>query len=166
MKAYMEQLIDYNYWANGLILKYAEMLSAENFVGAELEGQQSLRDILCHIMFAERIWLNRMQGITMPMEEMKKIFAPASYPDIEKLLKDWFDLELEMRSFMGKFTELTYNEEFSYQRSDGSSLTDRYGDIFTQLVLHGMQHRAECALILTSLGHSPGNLDYITYLRP
>ena len=166
MKAYMEQLIDYNYWANGLILKFAETLSAENFVGAELVGQQSLRDILCHIMFAERIWLNRMQGIIMPMEEMKKIFSPASYPDIEKLLKDWFDLELEMRSFMGKFTELTYNEEFSYQRSDGSSLTDRYGDIFTQLVLHGMQHRAECALILTSLGHSPGNLDYITYLRP
>lgn len=166
MKAYMEQLIDYNYWANGLILKYAERLPAEKFVEGELKGLQSLRDILCHIMFAERIWLNRMQGITMSMEEMKKIFTPDKYPDIEKLYKDWFDLELEMRAFMGELTELTYKEEFSYQRSDGSSLTDRFGDIFTQLVLHGMQHRAECALMLTSLGHSPGNLDYITYLRP
>ena len=41
----------------------------------------------------------------------------------------------------------------------------RRADIFTQMVLHGMQHRSECAVILTNLGHSPGNIDYIVYLR-
>ena len=31
MKAYFEQLMDYNYWANGLVLKYAEQLPQDKF---------------------------------------------------------------------------------------------------------------------------------------
>jgi uncharacterized damage-inducible protein DinB len=166
MKPYLEQLMDYNYWANGLILKYGEKLPSEQFVEETSHSQSSLRDILSHVLFAEWIWLDRMQGKTMPLDEMRKIFIPDKYSDIKSLYEDWFDLELRMRDFMAELPATDYKQEFSYTRSDGTDLNDTYADIFTQLVLHGMQHRAECALILTGLGHSPGNLDYLTYLRP
>ena len=61
MKTYIEQLIDYNYWANGLILKYAEKLTPAQFVEENSYSHQSIRDILAHVMFAEWTWLNRMQ---------------------------------------------------------------------------------------------------------
>lgn len=166
MKEHIEQLIDYNYWANGLILKHAEKLAEEQFLESVMEGQNSLRDILAHVMLAEWFWLDRMQGRSRSLDEMRAFFNAEKYPDIKSLYDDWFDLELRLREFLAELAQEDLGEEFEYQRSDGTALKDSYADVFTHLVLHGMQHRGECALILTSLGHSPGNLDYMNYLRP
>jgi uncharacterized damage-inducible protein DinB len=38
-------------------------------------------------------------------------------------------------------------------------------DVLTQLLFHGMQHRAEMAQMLTEFGHSPGNIDYLIYIN-
>ncbi|HKJ26645.1 MAG TPA: DinB family protein [Anaerolineales bacterium] len=166
MKAHLEQLMDYNYWANGLIMKYAEKLSEEDYTEKVAYSRGSLRDVLSHVMFAEWTWLDRMQEVSMPTEDLRRAFNPERYPNIQGMYEDWFDLELRMREFMAELPEAMYSQEFTYKRSDGTEFTDTYADIFTQLVLHGMQHRAECALILSEKGYSPGNLDYITYLRP
>lgn len=166
MKAYIEQLIDYNYWANGLILKYAEKLTTAQFQDDNSYSQQSIRDILAHVMFAEWTWLNRMQKQAFTLEKRRKVFDPDLYPDIKSLYKAWFDLELRMRAYLAEFTDKQLLETCRYQRSDGVEFENRFVDIFTQLAFHGMQHRAECAQILTVLGHSPGNIDYIVYVRP
>jgi uncharacterized damage-inducible protein DinB len=38
------------------------------------------------------------------------------------------------------------------------------GMTITHLMLHGMQHRSELALMLTGFGHSPGDIDLVFYL--
>jgi uncharacterized damage-inducible protein DinB len=35
--------------------------------------------------------------------------------------------------------------------------------ILQHVILHGMQHRSEAAMLLTRYGQSPGNLDFIFY---
>jgi uncharacterized damage-inducible protein DinB len=166
MKAYVEQLIDYNYWANGLVMKYAEKLSAEQFLQEHSYSQNSVRDLLAHVMLAERTWLDRMQGKSRVLDEFKKFSNPDRFRTIKTLYGEWFDLELQMRDYLSGFSEKKLLEEFEYLRSDESEHQNRYLDIFTHICFHGMQHRSELAVILTNLGYSPGNLDYIAYLRP
>ena len=162
MKAYIEQLIDYNYWANGLILKYCEKLPAEDFTKENEYNPESVRNILAHIMLAEWLWLDSMQRV---LNEFRKLFNMDRYPSIKECYDEWFDIELRMRDFLAGMPEKELTETFKYSQSDGTEREDRYVDIFTQLTLHGMQHRSELAVILTKLGHSPGNIDYIVYLR-
>jgi uncharacterized damage-inducible protein DinB len=165
MKAYIEKLIDYNYWANGLVMKNAEKLTDEEFRQENGSGLDSVRDILAHVMLAEWLWLERMQGKSRILDEFKKFFKLERYPTIKECYDDWFDIELRMRDFLANMPEEQLTQTFEYARSDGSEYENRYIDIFTQLILHGMQHRSELAVILSKLGHSPGNLDYIVYLR-
>ncbi len=165
MKAYVEQLIDYNYWANGLIMKFVEKLSAAEFIQDISYSQNSVRDILAHIMLSERLWLDRMNGKSRVLDEYKKFSNPSRFGTLKTLYNEWFDLELRMREFLANMSAEKLTEGFSYQRSDGSEYENSYLDVFTQLVLHGMQHRSELAVILTNLGHSPGNIDYSVYLR-
>jgi len=47
----------------------------------------------------------------------------------------------------------------------GYDATLPLGETLSQVVLHGVQHRAEIALALTERGCSPGDLDYLVYLR-
>jgi len=166
MKDFNDQLMDYNYWANGLILKYTEKLSKDQYLKSISPFQYSLRDILCHTMFAETLWLNRMQGQTMSRDQQREFFQNENYTNLNTLYEDWFDLELRMRAFLGEMNDERLREAFSYSRSNGETHNHRFVDVFTQLVFHGMQHRSECAVILTEFGHSPGNIDYIVYLRP
>ncbi|HZG69520.1 MAG TPA: DinB family protein [Herpetosiphonaceae bacterium] len=52
----VKTLFDYNYWATTRVLRAAEHIRQDQFV-APLSGQTaSLRDVLVHIMSAERLW--------------------------------------------------------------------------------------------------------------
>ena len=46
MKDHILKLYDYNYWANGLVLKYVEKLTQEQFIQGDAHSQGSVRDIL------------------------------------------------------------------------------------------------------------------------
>jgi uncharacterized damage-inducible protein DinB len=45
----------------------------------------------------------------------------------------------------------------------GESTTIHIWRVFQHLILHGMQHHTEIAQLLTSKGHSPGDIDFIFY---
>jgi len=163
MKATTEQLMEYNYWANGLIIKHTEKLTPAQFLEQVPFLQSNLRDILSHTMSAEWSWLLRFEGTEMSLEERREFFSPEKYTTLQQLVGDWMEVELRLRDFLGKLDEDQLGSLFRFKVYDGRVFEYRYVDIFTQLAFHGMQHRAECAAILTDMGHSPGNIDYIVF---
>jgi uncharacterized damage-inducible protein DinB len=52
--------------------------------------------------------------------------------------------------------------EFAFQA--GAPLRLPMWQTLTQVMLHGVQHRTEAAMLLTRAGCSPGNMDYILWL--
>lgn len=152
----MRLLFRYNEWANVRLLEAAAGLS-----DAELEQEiqpalAGVRPILTHVLGTQLHWLSLWQGLTddrnpeMGIAELRAAFdrchgrlaeliASLTEPGLARREKWWarwgVDDELDCASTM------------------------------LQVVNHGTQHRAEIAVILTALGHSPGDLDILNYLR-
>jgi uncharacterized damage-inducible protein DinB len=152
LKETLLKLIDYNYWANGLILKFAEKLSNEQRSQKTAHSHSSLHEILIHIMFAEWVWRLRLTGNSPDFAMIKSQLRSEDYFSLKEVLEKWFDEELLL-------------ETFTYTTTRGEEFKNVYYDIFTHLVFHGMQHRAEAASILHNFGQSPGDIDFLRYLR-
>lgn len=165
MKTYFEQLYDYNVWANGLVLKYSQRVPEEQLTQDTTHSFGSIRDTLVHILAVEWLWRERIQGNPITVDEVMGKMKPEDFPTMDALYHRWFDEELAMRNFLGDLSEPGLWETFKYVNIVGRHLEDTRADGLTQLVMHGMQHRAEVASILTDFGFSPGNLDYYLYLH-
>jgi uncharacterized damage-inducible protein DinB len=165
LKEYVVTLIDYNYWANGLILKYAERLKPNEYAQKNAYSHKPLQEILVHIMFAEWVWRERMLGNSPDLAAVSTQLRPVEFSSLDKLLEKWFDEEIQMREFVDQLSEEKLSETFTYTTTQGDEMENIYLDIIMHVVFHGMQHRAEAASILHGCGHSPGDIDFIRYLR-
>ena len=79
----------------------------------------SVQGILLHVLFAETLWLKRMQGEEFDFQAVKNSFNPEIYPTTKEIYERWFEEELRMRAFIGEMTD----EQFS---QDGSLHSKRW----------------------------------------
>ena len=154
----IRMLYEYNCWANQRILGAAAGVSDAQFVSARL-GYCRLRDTLVHIFSAERRWRLRWQGV--PDTSM---VDPEQVLTLSALRELWEAEQPQMQAYLGTLPDDEFAEVFSYQRSNGSVMTSTRWAALAHMVNHGTQHRAELALLLTELGHSPGNMDLNVFI--
>jgi uncharacterized damage-inducible protein DinB len=160
-KSEIELLYKYNYWANQRIQAKAGLLSPEQLDTSLVPGYGSLLDTLAHQLGAEIIWLTRLtQGVTLP-----KVPGREEYPDLPAILKRWQEQEQSMRAYLASLTEEALAQPFRYVNTKGNAYEMPRWELLMQLSNHGTQHRAEEAMLLTYFNHSPGDLDFIMFLR-
>ena len=152
-------LYQYNQWANAKILNAAANVTQEQFVAPGSFPHGGLRGTLVHALFAEWIWRTRWEG-TSPTSRLK----PEGFPTLESLRTRWLEEEKQLMGFVDAVTEERLNNTFEYRNTSGKPFTKILWQVMAHVVNHGTQHRAEAAAILTDLGHSPGDLDLISFL--
>ena len=158
---HVRTMFEYNYWTNRLILDKAEAVTKEEFLTSTRFPRGSMRDTLTHIYYAEWIWRKRCQG----QSPVAKVPTAQDFPDLTALRKAWKDEEKAMREFLGGLSDETLLDMIAYTATSGKTYGYKLVDILTHVVIHGMQHRAEVAQMLTELSQSPGDIDYILYKR-
>jgi len=84
--------------------------------------------------------------------------------DISALRAAWERLDADMNAYVAGLDEDALLELASYRSFYGSEGSYSRKDMMLHQAFHSHQHRAEAALILTQLGHSPGELDYGDYV--
>jgi uncharacterized damage-inducible protein DinB len=160
-KTELQFLMDYNYWANGLILHTAAQASAEQYTATIAVSFGSLRGTLLHILGAEIVWRLRIQGDILPY----KMVGEDEFSTLAQLVERWAAEEGAMRAFLAGLDYDGANQIIQYKNSRGVAFQNPLWQILAHVVNHGTQFRSEAAVILTQLGYSPGDLDLIYYIR-
>ena len=162
MKQTITKLYRYNYWANHLILEKAAQVTETQFTEPTAFSAGSLRRTLVHTLSAEWIWRSRCQlGVSR-----SAMLQEADFPTLAAITTRWQEEEQAMLSYVETVTDADLSQTITYTNTAGTvSYETLLGDILHHLVLHGMQHRSEMAAMLTSFGQSPGDIDFIAFLR-
>lgn len=158
---HVRSLIQYNRWANERVLAAAAGLSDEEF-GRQVAGSyESPRLTLIHVVRVQAWWLSVINGkpeIVTPPEGYERM-------PLEEIRR-WFERShADLAAFADGLTDRRLSAEVSaYHPGEKREYRWPSWQLATHLVNHGAHHRAEAGLMLASLGHSPGDLDFIYFL--
>ncbi|MBV6394835.1 MAG: hypothetical protein HFACDABA_00405 [Anaerolineales bacterium] len=160
-KQNIQLLFHYNSWANERILRAAERVTAAQFIAPSDFPHGGLRGALVHTLFAEWLWRRRCEGVS-PTERLKD----EDFPTLAVLRDRWKQEETKLNLFIESLTDSQLNSPLEYKNTQGVAMREPLmWTLLAHLVNHGTQHRGEAAAILTQLGHSPGDIDLIIFLR-
>jgi uncharacterized damage-inducible protein DinB len=137
-------------WANQRILETLQSMKGEN---------QEVCRLFSHILFAEKVWITRLQGLD------------------SSRLPIWSDVDIEvcadlvmqnnesLTTFLASLSNTDLDKLISYSNSKGKEFKNSVRDILTHIALHGQYHRGQINLRLRADGFEPVNLDFITFVR-
>ncbi len=167
---YFRLLLDYNSWANSVILSRAGEASRADYL-ATVDGLSfgGLHATLAHILTSEIIWLSRWTGEPQPewagAVRQPGAIAATVVPTLEELAGLWRDADDRLREFALAMTDETAAAVIEYRDLAGNPHRQPLSELIAHVVNHGTQYRAEAAVRLTQLGLSPGDLDMAPFLR-
>ena len=151
---YLVKFIDYQIWADNLLIEELKKLSDEQFTKV-FEGV-SVEDNVSHIIGTFHLWLNRMKGVSL--EEFPHLEKEMSR---EELLKLGQTCNEEIR--------LYFNDEIIddviYRTTKGKKYLNSKEDILTHLVIHTAFYRGQIKMALKLMGIEISVNDFIHFRR-
>ena len=156
---YIRTLYQYSAWANRRILDTAAGLALGQLTEGAGASYGSVRDTLVHTMSAQWIWLQRWKGVSP-----RAMLRAGDFPDLDAIRTHWAALERETRDFVDGLGEAQLARVISYTNTRGEEWAYPLWQMLIHQVNHATQHRSEAAMLLTQMGHSPGDLDLLVYM--
>ena len=153
---HIRSLCEYNAWANEHVLDAASSLDEDELAKELGASFGSVRGNLLHVLWAEGIWLERFTG-------GDAADVPRATAGIAAVRETYAASSSELSRFVSALTEENLGEKLAYTDTRGNDFEPPLWQPLVHLVNHGTHHRAECAMLLTSLGHAPRQLDYIFF---
>ena len=141
-------LIAATIWADDKLLAAAGGVSAEQYGG--LSAQFS------HMLGTQRYWHANWTGGSYEQPELAT-FAHAR--------EGYAASHAALSSYAAGLTQAEWDRTEQWWLRFGRQERMALGESITQVFCHGVQHRSEIAVTLSSWDRSPGDLDYLTYLK-
>lgn len=155
-------LFAYNYWATDKILAAANQIPFAQFIAPVVPdpGHGSLRGTLVHMLDVERGWRYVAQE-----REAAPDLVESDVEDVATLHASWREERALMQRHLDTLTEAHLNNTLKFVNDRGEPRERIRWYMFVHVVNHGTHHRSEAAAMLTGYGHSPGELDFMVFLR-
>lgn len=147
-------LLDYLYWVRDRILVACGPLSESEFNSDATMVTRSLRATLVHQLENEWAWRIRLTEGTFPSGDL----IPADSPTLEALARHWHREEQALRTWFEGVSDLQL-----ITRPPGDDNVLPLWQSLVYVVTHGIQQFTEAAVLLTRLGHSPGEIGFLRF---
>lgn len=158
----IQRLYSYNSQMTARVIEAASELTRSQFTGQVVTGQSAIRDTLVHIANAQVCHVSWWSGAMTRDESFARQFPVSDYPDISAVSAFWRSVEQETAEFVdGLSNDASLGKIYRRTAGDGSIIERSLWEMMLHVVNHGTQHRSEVAMMLTALGHSPGDLDLL-----
>ena len=164
-------LFEYNDWADARILAACTRVTPEQYAAPTSvgTGRGGLRATMVHLL--DSVWQDR---ITLQGYYKDPLAGEAAYdatelhedafPTLAALQERWRVEQQEMRAYIDTLTDETLNGTIRYV-IPGVVRERVVWHFLLAALLHDMQHRSEAAVLLTSYGQSPGDLEFTLFLN-
>lgn len=146
----LQNLAEYNVWANGRILKSLDQIQGELPEYSQL--------MFSHVLNAQAIWIARITGTKSPVTVMQ-------VHSLEELHQLHDQTSPKLVELYSRADEAELDRNIDYTNTQGKQYSTKVRDILTHAINHATYHRAQATRHIRLAGHEPINSDYITYVR-
>ncbi|HEU4387086.1 MAG TPA: DinB family protein [Blastocatellia bacterium] len=147
----LQDLINHKGHANAALLK-----NIRNHETAARDAE--LRQMLHHILVANRFWLSLCLGLPFAVDEESRV--PESLDEIVDRYRETHSREIE---WVSQIRESDLNRAVETAFIPGHSYS--VGQGLMQVCMHSHGHRAQCATRVRELGGTPPSMDFILWLK-
>ncbi len=139
----------YDEWANREVLTGLK---------ASTQSPPRPRQLLAHILAAERLWLERIRKQPQSLPVWPDFTLDQCEAQIVDLARRWSE-------FLAPLAPAGLRETVVYKNTKGEPWTSTVEDILTHVILHSAYHRGQIASQLRAGGGQPAYTDFIHAVR-
>ncbi|HYL55236.1 MAG TPA: DinB family protein [Gemmatimonadales bacterium] len=158
--AEVRELFSYNAWANRRIFAALRTLSSEAYFRELKSSHGGLHGTLCHLVWAEQLWLNRWTGKPKPAVHQGKDLAT-----LDTAVRRWEEIERERSTFLDGFPDPRLGAAVVVRPSTGGEFRHTFQEMFRHAVDHSSYHRGQIVTMLRQVGVAPPNTGLIVFYR-
>lgn len=151
--------------ARGRIFEWTAPLAPDQYTRAFAIGLGSIARNLTHVMICEDMYVRRIRGETVPPYDQWP-FQDERPPPFATLVAHWKAQAAQTRASLANVQDWTTELEYISTTQEGERfvINASRSDIFTQLALHEVHHRAQVMNMLRQLGVQAEDIDFNTMM--
>jgi uncharacterized damage-inducible protein DinB len=154
------ELFAYNAWANRECFTALERVPSESYFRDLQSSHGGLHGTVCHIVWAEDLWLSRWLGRPNPPVPQGKDLTTLAAARAR-----WEAIEAQRLAFLAAFDEPRLGATVAVRPSSGGEYVHTFRQMFRHAVDHSTYHRGQLVTLLRQLGVTPPSTGLIVFYR-
>ncbi|OLD95429.1 MAG: hypothetical protein DMD31_16350 [Gemmatimonadetes bacterium] len=156
----IRELYEFNAWAHRRVFDALVPLPAAQYLEDRKSSHGGIHGTLCHVVWAEQLWLTRWLGQPAPAVAQGKDLG-----SLAEVRARWEAVQLERGRFLQRLTDATLAATLTVIPSMGGAYVHTYGQTLQHVVDHASYHRGQVITLLRQLGVKPPSTGLILFYR-
>ncbi len=157
---YFATLASYNAWANRRLYEACGALSEQEYLRERPSAFGSLHAVLNHVLVADRIWMARIEGRTLPGLGDDQIL----YADLIGLKVARSAADAHLRNVVAGISETVLGQPLIWRNARGDRCGTPLRLVLAHLFNYQAEHRGEAKALLQQTEVAPPSLDLIRFI--